>query len=92
MLLQDRETTITWNADDKVARIWTNDPAMIQRMDALCDHKSGAYICVNKTGQSANYRTSSKLIGFRWPTAEELTAEVRERAKARMQAKRTRSK
>ena len=86
-LLQERETTIRWDAETKVAYIWTNDPAMIERMDALCSHRSGSYVCVSKTGQSANYKTNPDLIGFRFPTSEEVLE--RRRAEARLKDRRS---
>ena len=79
-LLNDRETTIRWDAEDQVARIWTNDPAMIKRMDTLCSHKSGAYVCVSRMGQSANYKAPAELISFRFPTSNELLEQQRKNA------------
>lgn len=79
-LLQQRETTISWDAETKVAHIWTNDPAMIARMDTLCTHKTGAYACVSRTGQSANYKCESDLICFRFPNSGEILERNRELA------------
>lgn len=79
-LLNDRETTIRWNSEEKVAYIWTNDPEMIKRMDTLCSHKAGAYKCISRLGQSANYKAPAELISFRFPTAEELTEQYRKNA------------
>lgn len=87
MLLAERETTIRWDAEEKIATIWTNDPAMIKRMDTLCAHKSGAYQCVDKLGQSATYKVSAKLISFRFPTEEELQRERSEQNAARSRRK-----
>lgn len=87
MLLAERETTIRWNAEDKIAKIWTNDPAMIKRMDTLCEHRSGAYSCTDKYGQSATYRADAKLISFRFPTTEE----IRKEKEAQMAARRRRT-
>lgn len=92
MLLAERETTIRWDAEEKIATIWTNDPASIKRFDILCDHKSGAYQCVNKLGQSATYRVSAKLISFRFPTTEELIEKRRRAAKAKSLGKAIRGK
>ena len=92
MLLRERETTIRWDAEEKIAAIWTNDPAMIKRMDILCEHKSGAYQCVDRMGQSATYRVSAKLISFRFPTSEELIEKRRQAAKAKSLGKAIRGK
>lgn len=79
-LLNDRETTIRWNSEEKVAYIWTNDPEMIKRMDTLCSHKAGAYKCISRLGQSANYKAPAELISFRFPTTGELTEQYRKNA------------
>lgn len=75
MILDERKTEISWDAESKIAKIWTNDPAMIKRLDVLCEHHSGAYQCKDKLGQSATYTVPAKLICFRFPTEEELRAE-----------------
>lgn len=79
-LLQERETTIRWDAETKMAYIWTNDPAMIERMDTLCTHKTKSYVCIGKTGQSANYKCESDLICFRFPNSGEILERNRELA------------
>lgn len=89
MLLEERQTNISWDAEDKMCKMWTNDPAMIKRMDVLCEHRSGAFKCADKLGQSATYKFSSKLISFRFPTEDEMREEAEARIAARMRSKRS---
>ena len=87
MILDERKTEISWDAEEKIAKIWTNDPAMIKRLDALCEHISGAYQCTDKYGQSAIYKVPAKLIVFRFPTEEEMQKEIKEKYAARARSK-----
>ena len=55
----EMETTITFNRDEPIARIYTSDPVMLRKLDKLCaqipvitvfreDEVSKTYICPKK--------------------------------------------
>lgn len=88
MLPCEKETHITWNAEDKTARISTCDPIYIRKLDKLVKECPEEYAFVSETSwlgnRSCTYEVSSKFISFRKPTTRVVSEENRRRAAERM--------
>ena len=79
----EQETSIVWNEDDKIARIYTASPVSIRKLDKLCTEHPDAYQRVweefdeNCNVTAAKYETKCKLIRFGKPASEERKAIAR---------------
>ena len=72
----EQETSIVWDENEKISRIYTASPMTIRKLDKLCKLCPMDYQQVwqetDDNGQitAAKYTTSSKFITFRKPTSE----------------------
>ena len=84
----EKETHITWNAEDKTARISTCDPASIRKLDKLVKECPEEYSLVSEQdwlgNRSCTYKVSAKLISFRKPNTRVVSEENRRLAAERM--------
>lgn len=70
MLKAETETTIRWDAEDRTAYIWTNDPSTIRKMDKLVEEDPDNYCRLSvrayREGEKhCTYSVPVKLITFR---------------------------
>lgn len=73
----ERETIINFNDGEATVSIYTAMPAMIRKLDKLCENFPAEYKCVRRSNDGAEYECSSrKLISFRGK--RELTDEQKE--------------
>ena len=87
----EQETSIVWDEDDKIARIYTASPVSIRKLDKLCTEHPDAYQRVweefdeNCNVTAAKYETKCKLIRFAKPASEARKATSRANAQKMMQ-------
>lgn len=65
----EQETTITFNAEEKTAEVYSADPVMIRKLDKLCEELPDTYQCteVTQTGFGKMYTMPKKMIRFGKP-------------------------
>lgn len=66
----ERETTIRWDAEEKVAHIYTGDPVYIRKLDKLCENHPDEYKLVQRDEYGARYIGPARLIRFGKPASE----------------------
>lgn len=66
----EMETHITWNAEEKIASIWTCDPVSIRKLDKLVSQFPETYKCVERGGDFAKYQVAAKFVRFGKPVSE----------------------
>lgn len=87
MLPSERETHITWSAEDKTAHIFTADPIYIRKLDKMVQQHPDQYKLVKEEDWLGNrccfYHVPAKYISFRGPRplSEEQRAIATERLK-----------
>ena len=83
----EQETSIVWDEEQKVARIYTASPVSIRKLDKLCEQCPNEYARTwtetDDSGRTtaAKYKVTCKLIRFGKP--REVSDEQREAAKER---------
>ena len=84
----EQETTIRWDEEEKLARIYTASPISIRKLDKLCQDHPDEYICTwsekNSDGRTtaAKYEVYKGFVRFSKPRT--MTEEQREIAKVRL--------
>lgn len=72
----EQETSIVWDDDEKVARIYTASPVSMRKLDRLCADYPGEYAKVweekDADGRvtAAKYQTGCKRVRFVKPASE----------------------
>lgn len=85
----EQETTINWNAEEKLARIYTATPATIRKLDKLTAEFPEAYRCVWQDTETLakRYEVNAKYLRFAKPASEaQKEAGRRQAAKTGFQA------
>ena len=73
---QEQETSIVWDDEEKVARIYTASPVSMRKLDRLCEQYPGEYLKVweekDADGRvtAAKYQTGCKRVKFARPASE----------------------
>lgn len=82
----EREVTIRFDAEERIAHIYASDPVYIRRLDKLCEEDPKTYRCVkvDPLGYFKQYEVPADRVAFRKGT----TDEHREAARRRMEAQR----
>ena len=81
----ERETSIVWDEELKVARIYTASPISMRKLDKLCeacpDEYKQTWTETDKKGRviAAKYEVTAKLIKFAKPASEARRNAARER-------------
>ena len=81
------ETHIRWDAEEKVAHIFTCDPIYIRKLDKLCQSCSEYKVVrreSNPDSDSVFYEVPAKLISFRTPVKRVMSEEHREKVRENM--------
>ena len=70
--LYEQETSIMWDEEEKIARIYTASPAMIRKFDNLSANYPDAYKCVweQDDGLAKKYEVNKRFIRFGKPASE----------------------
>jgi hypothetical protein len=79
----EQETFITWNAEDRMARIETAHAPTIAKLDKLVAAYPDTYVCTSsdRIYNIKEYRVPASYIKFGKPASEAQKAASRERAK-----------
>lgn len=79
----EREMHISWGDDDRRARIFTNIPSKIRKLDALASEFPHTYhcICEDETNESKQYVVDARYIRFGKPMREDVREARRNRMK-----------
>ena len=84
--LDERETTVRWDARERIAHIWTNDPYYIRKLKKLCETEPDVYTLVAEREDGCKFDAPSKFIGFRKPRQQrELSVEEIEARRKHLQ-------
>ena len=78
----EQETNINFNAGDQIATIYTRDPAVMRRIDALVIEYPDTYKCIGETDIDKTYEMPKSFVSYRKP--RRLSDEQREAARERM--------
>ena len=79
----EQETVINFNAGDKMATVYTRDPAVMRRLDALVIEFPEVYRCIRVTEYDKTYEMPKASVTYRKP--RKLSEEQRTLAKQRME-------
>ena len=79
----EQETVINFNAGDKMATVYTRDPAVMRRLDALVIEFPEVYRCIRVTEYDKTYEMPKVSVCYRKP--RKLTEEQRLLARLKMQ-------
>ena len=60
----EMETHITWNAEEKLASVWTCDPVSIRKLDKLVSEYPEMYGCLERGNDFAKYQMAAKFVRF----------------------------
>ena len=63
----ERETVICFDAEERIAHIYTSDPVYIRRLDKMCEEDPETYKCVevDRLGYFKKYEAPADRIAFR---------------------------
>lgn len=80
---QEQETSIVWDEEEKVARIYTCSPVSMRKLDKLCQDYPAEYVKVWEEKEAegrvtaARYQTGCKRVKFARPASEAMKAHGR---------------
>ena len=83
-LTRYEQETINFNAGEQTATLYTRDPAVIRKVDALVIEFPGIFKCIGATDIDKTYEMPKSAVTYRKP--RRLSLEQREAAKKRMNA------
>ena len=82
MTRYEQETIINFNAAEKIATLYTRDPAVIRKMDSLVTEYPNTFKQVGETSIDKTYEMPKSAVTYRKPRS--LSEEQREAAKMRI--------
>ena len=80
----EQETIINFNAGEEMATVYTRDPAVMRKLDALVIEFPEVYRCIGETDIDKTYEMPKSSVTYRKP--RKLSEEQREQARERMNA------
>ena len=78
----EQETVINFNAGEKMATVYTADPAVMRNLDSLVIGYPDRFKCIKESGISKTYEMPKSAVTYRKP--RKLSEEQREAAEERM--------
>lgn len=78
----EQETIINFNAGEEMATVYTRDPAVMRKLDALVIEFSEVYRCIGATDIDKTYEMPKLSVSYRKP--RKLSEEQRELARKHM--------
>ena len=78
----EQETIINFNAGEEMATVYTRDPAVIRKLDALVIEFPEVFRCIGYTDIDRTYEMPKSSVTYRKP--RRLSEAQREQAKCRM--------
>lgn len=91
----EQETSIVWDEEEKVARIYTCSPVSMRKLDKLCEDYPAEYqrVWEDKDGEgkvvAARYQTGCKRVKFSRPASEARVEQGRRIAQMAAEKRRT---
>ena len=78
----EQETIINFNAGDQTATLYTRDPAVMRKVDALVTEYPDTFKCIGETDIDKTYEMPKSVVTYRKP--RRLSDEQRKAASIRM--------
>ena len=78
----EQETIINFNVAEEMATVYTRDPAVMRKLDALVIEFPDTFRCIGSTNIDKTYTMPKSAVTYRKP--RRLSAEQREQARMRM--------
>ncbi len=78
----EQETIINFNADEKMATLYTRDPAVMRKVDALVIEYPDTFKCIGETDIDKTYEMPKSAVSYRKP--RRLSEKQREAARKRI--------
>lgn len=78
----EQETIVNYNAGEDTATVYSRDPAVIRKLDALVNGYPTVYKLIKATDYDRTYEVPKSYISYRKP--RNISDEQRERARERM--------
>lgn len=63
----EQETIINFNAQDQMATLYTRDPAVIRKVDALVIEYPDIFKCIGETDIDKTYEMPKSVVTYRKP-------------------------
>ena len=82
MTRYEQETIINFNAGERTATIYTRDPAVMRKVDALVIEFPDVFKCIGETDIDKTYEMPKSAVTYRKP--RRLSEEQREAARERI--------
>jgi len=82
MTRYEQETIINFNAGEQTATLYTRDPAVMRKVDALVIEFPDIFKCIGETDIDKTYEMPKSAVTYRKP--RRLSLEQREAARERM--------
>ena len=82
MTRYEQETIINFNAQDQMATLYTRDPAVMRKVDALVIEFPDTFKCIDETDIDKTYEMPKSAVTYRKP--RRLSEEQREAARERI--------
>ena len=79
----EQETIINFNAEEKTATVYTRDPAVMRRIDALVIEYPDTFKCIGGTDIDKTYEMPKSAITYRKP--RRLSQEQRDASRRRIE-------
>jgi hypothetical protein len=68
MTRYEQETIISFNAGERTATIYTRDPAVMRKVDALVIEFPDVFKCIGETDIDKTYEMPKSVVTYRKPT------------------------
>lgn len=78
----EQETIINFNAQDQMATLYTRDPAVMRKVDALVIEYPDTFKCIGETDIDKTYSMPKSFVTYRKP--RRISEEQREAARERI--------
>ena len=79
----EQETIINFNAQDQIATLYTRDPAVMRKVDALVIEYPDTFKCIGETDIDKTYEMPKSAVTYRKP--RRLSEEQREASRRRIE-------
>ena len=63
----EQETIINFNAQDQMATLYTRDPSVMRKVDALVTEYPDIFKCIGKTDIDKTYEMPKSVVTYRKP-------------------------
>ena len=80
----EQETIINFNAQNQMATLYTRDPAVMRKVDALVTEYPDTFKCIGETDIDKTYEMPKSVVTYRKP--RRLSDEQREVARIRIES------